>query len=429
MPNLTDEWEASDRALILSAGGHTVEIPGPTNSTNQTSDTGDEPYDWLPSAAKVTEIQEWMTTFMGLSQADHEATTLTFDDGLGDALTALEITGSLAGAGGTLSGSLALGTDTALAISGSLAGAGGTLSGSLVLLSDTALTISGSLSGAGGALAGRLVLLSDTQLAISGALSGAGGSLAGALALVTIAPTALAISGSVAGAGGALTGALALISTDAPAALDTLIPPPAPRFPTIDVASRVDLLIPQYADSTNLQTLARELTDIVDKRIVAPLLIMERAMNPDESEGVLLDWLGQRVGLPRPYINLQTKNYLGLEGTMADVGLPLDQAPYITTQTRIENVEPISDVHYRLMLKGRARRLRGGADRETLEAVLNIVFGNGYLDESVTPMECVVSTSAGSPGRLILVVLFTQSAVFERVVPRPAGRAMTIRER
>ena len=61
-------------------------------------------------------------------------------------VTALEITGSLAGAGGTLSGSLALGTDTALTISGSLAGAGGTLSGSLGLLSDTALTISGSLS-------------------------------------------------------------------------------------------------------------------------------------------------------------------------------------------------------------------------------------------------------------------------------------------
>ena len=80
LPNLTAALEISHRALILSAGGHTVEIPGPTNSTNQTSDTGDEPYDWLPSAAKVTEIQAWMATFMGLSQAEREATTLTFDD-------------------------------------------------------------------------------------------------------------------------------------------------------------------------------------------------------------------------------------------------------------------------------------------------------------------------------------------------------------
>ena len=88
LPNLTTAWEASDRALILSAGGHTVEIPGPTYTTtdplttNEESDTGDEPYDWLPSAAKVMEIQTWMTTFMGLSSDEQDAATLTFDDGV-----------------------------------------------------------------------------------------------------------------------------------------------------------------------------------------------------------------------------------------------------------------------------------------------------------------------------------------------------------
>ena len=86
-PSLTDAWEISPRALVLSAGGEPVEIPGPLHPSNQTSDTGTEPYDWLPSAAKVMEIRAWMVTFMGLSQAEREATTLTFDDGVGAVVT------------------------------------------------------------------------------------------------------------------------------------------------------------------------------------------------------------------------------------------------------------------------------------------------------------------------------------------------------
>ena len=100
-PNLTEAWENSARALVLSAGGHVVEIPGPLHSTNETSDTGDEPYDWLPSAAKVMEIQAWVTTFMGLSLAEREATTLTFDDGLGPDVEALEVDAAFSRGPGT----------------------------------------------------------------------------------------------------------------------------------------------------------------------------------------------------------------------------------------------------------------------------------------------------------------------------------------
>ena len=99
-PNLTEAWENSARALVLSAGGHVVEIPGPLHSTNETSDTGDEPYDWLPSAAKVMEIQAWVTTFMGLSLAEREATTLTFDDGLGTDVEALDVDAAFQGGPG-----------------------------------------------------------------------------------------------------------------------------------------------------------------------------------------------------------------------------------------------------------------------------------------------------------------------------------------
>ena len=78
-PNLLDAWEIDDEALVLATATTSVSIPGPRHSSNQTSDTGDEPYDWMPSADKVTEIQNWITNFGTLSTAERAAATLTFN--------------------------------------------------------------------------------------------------------------------------------------------------------------------------------------------------------------------------------------------------------------------------------------------------------------------------------------------------------------
>ena len=97
-PNLTPAWEESIRALIITAGGHTLEIPGPTHSSNQDPGSdSDEPYDWLPSVAKVAEIQAWITTFRALSDAERDATTLTLSDGLVPAPPPLDAAASLTG--------------------------------------------------------------------------------------------------------------------------------------------------------------------------------------------------------------------------------------------------------------------------------------------------------------------------------------------
>ena len=202
---------------------------------------------------------------------------------------------------------------------------------------------------------------------------------------------------------------------------DHLIEPPAPRFPVINVGSRLDLLLPQYGESAALQTFIRELIGIVQTRIVDPLLVMERALNPDEVSGVLLDWIGQRIGLTRPYVQSADAVYFGFEGTRAAGGRTFGQAPFRTRRAIIEDIEPVGDRVYRLLLKGRARGLRGGADRETIEAVLALLFGNGYLDESTDPIEVVVTTDDD-----VLYGLVSESQ-FEHVIPRPAGRAMTMR--
>ncbi len=193
-----------------------------------------------------------------------------------------------------------------------------------------------------------------------------------------------------------------------------------PFAPVLDLPERLALLLPQYDASTRLQSLVREIIGVVDARIADPLRIIERAMNPDESEGVLLDWLGQRIGYDRPFVASGDARYLGFEGTRSQGGRPFNQAPYWTLESGIEQVEPVGDTTYRILLKGRARRLRGGADRQTIEAVIHIVFGYGYLDERTDPIKVVVRTSDD----VLYGVVAGES--FEALIPRPAGRPMEI---
>ena len=83
---------------------------------------------------------------------------------------------------------------------------------------------------------------------------------------------------------------------------------------------------------------------------------------------------------------------------------------------------PVGDETYRTLLRARARRLRGNADRETVEAVLEILFGdgNGYVDETVTPVTLRVTSENTVVWRLASVTLF------ELLIPRPAGRQVDI---
>ena len=83
-------------------------------------------------------------------------------------------------------------------------------------------------------------------------------------------------------------------------------------------------------------------------------------------------------------------------------------------------MEPLGDATYQLLLTARARRLRGGADRETVEAVLAILFDVGYVDESGDPVTLQVETSNDQLYGLV------SGSQFDILIPRPAGRALTM---
>ena len=190
--------------------------------------------------------------------------------------------------------------------------------------------------------------------------------------------------------------------------------------PNIDIASNINLLLPQYDCSPRLQALISGCITILQEEIVDPLLVLDHAISTDISEGVLLDFLGTRLGLARPSVRSADAEYFGFDGTAADAGRTWGQAPFFSIRAGIEEVEPVGDMNYRLLLKARARRLRGSASREVIEENLDILFGNGHLDESGTDPVLQVSTS-----NLELFGLVSGSE-FERVIPRPAGQTMSM---
>lgn len=191
--------------------------------------------------------------------------------------------------------------------------------------------------------------------------------------------------------------------------------------PNIDLASRIDLLLPQYGDAARLQALLSGAIGIDEAQVSEVLERLDRGGNPDESSGPVLDWMGHRLGIERPLVS--TGEYLGYEGTDPEGGNPFNREEYYDDITAIDQVAPISDEVFRPILKARARRLRGGADRETIEAILAILWpnGGGYVDESAATVYLVVSAEDNTLYRLV------SDDLFHLLIPRPAGVAVEFR--
>ena len=195
-----------------------------------------------------------------------------------------------------------------------------------------------------------------------------------------------------------------------------------PIDPVIDVhGASESVLITQWRTSPKLKALLSGIVQVLQDKVIDPLVIMERALNPDVSSGILLDLIGERLALPRSYIGSEDASYFGFEGTATAGGKTFGQAPFYTLRRGVEAVEPIGDATYRPLLKARARRLRGrGADRETLEAILTVLFGNGYVSESGANVELHTSTTE------LLVFQLASTKLFDVLFPKPAGRAMEL---
>jgi len=199
-------------------------------------------------------------------------------------------------------------------------------------------------------------------------------------------------------------------------------------FPNVDLAARISLILPQYGEAEKLKGLISGTIGVAEEQVSDLLERLDRGANPDESSGAVLDWIGRRIGMERPVIPIG--EYLGYEGTDPSGGNPFDREEFYDDVRAIEQVAPLGDVDYRLLLKARARRLRGGANRETIEAVLAILWptGRGYVDESSDPVVLVVTAVDDILFRLVDVPITENSVtVHHLVIPRPAGVRIVFR--
>ena len=87
-PELTTSWEGNSNALTIQAGSLSFTIRGP-NAIGVSSSDSTEPYQWFVNN-EATERSTFISAYRNLSQAEKDATTLTFDDGVAPPQQALE---------------------------------------------------------------------------------------------------------------------------------------------------------------------------------------------------------------------------------------------------------------------------------------------------------------------------------------------------
>ena len=156
--NLTTDWESSAVALTFEQGSNSVTIPGPTNSSNQTSDSTED-YNFGPSVANVAALDQFFLTDLDTSLD----LTLILDDGaLPDASAPTSVVivgGNSVDSEGTLSlgATVSGGTYDTLAYAWDDGGAGGSFSTQTAATiytapaatSDTAVTLTCTVTATG----------------------------------------------------------------------------------------------------------------------------------------------------------------------------------------------------------------------------------------------------------------------------------------
>ena len=192
----------------------------------------------------------------------------------------------------------------------------------------------------------------------------------------------------------------------------------------IEVQKRRDLLIQQYKNSPKFLALINGFFDVLQTEFVNPLSTLSNYTNPDNAEGIWLDYLGLRLGLYRPTILDTSINYFGFDtNDSSDNNVGFDQGPFGTAIRELEIREPIGDEYYRSFLKARAMFLRSRATREDIENILDILFNGGGHISTENSFDITLTVDEDRLQYVNIVKDFD-----EKLIPRPVGVNLTITE-
>ena len=146
----------------------------------------------------------------------------------------------------------------------------------------------------------------------------------------------------------------------------------------IDTHSNTSLLVQQGQQAPRMRALVDALQGVMDDHLVKPLGEMEERLRIDIAEGFWLDFIGERLMLPRPATDIANFASFGFHGSD---GVGFDQGPFATVVAALSTRVPVGDEFYRKLLMMRAEALLADSTVERLSDALGHVFpGVSYRD-------------------------------------------------
>lgn len=196
--------------------------------------------------------------------------------------------------------------------------------------------------------------------------------------------------------------------------------------PEINLGEIREYQLSQYADATRLNALLSAFIDIMQESVIDVLETINRGKNPDEAEGIFLDYIGTRLGFNRPRVEDNTREFWGLEGTRENFGRPLDQAPFWTADPTAVVYAPIQDDTFRSTLFARARKLHGDTGMEAWNdcfAALTRISGSMRIS-NVQPYKVTISIEDLS---VAMEQILRTTEIAEKILPMSMGIDYVIR--
>ena len=154
------------------------------------------------------------------------------------------------------------------------------------------------------------------------------------------------------------------------------------RYGITDFPERV---ISQWQGS-NLQKLVEEMTMQFENDLFKQLEYLERQTDIDTADGIWLDFIGFKVGFPRPLTDAANIPQFGFEDADGDPAsdprsLGFDQAPLDTIQEHLVDRAPFGDDLYRKFIKLRLVLLLGNMSIPHIQTAVRQVAPNASVEE------------------------------------------------
>ncbi len=186
----------------------------------------------------------------------------------------------------------------------------------------------------------------------------------------------------------------------------------------IDTAANAELLIQQWRQAPRMRVLTEALLGVIDDHLVKPLSDLEARLRIETADGVWLDGIGERMGLPRPATDLGNFAFFGFDGSG---GVGFDQGLFATVVEALSPRVPVGDAYYRSLLQMRSELLLADGTVPRLESAASRVFpGTVYNDNG--DMTATVRTAFQRPDSINLLATLNPAGGWP---PAPAAVSLS----